>query len=160
MNDILTAMAVKKLVGIHSQLGEEVDLTMPIDVRRQVKEYGRGFFGNAIMFHTIKFKKEHLQNSLTKEIAILIRKSMPFVSRETYINYLTELEEMISEGKTEKLRPFDPGCGCLVTNLSKLPSEKLDFGTGSPELVIPLTVEKNSTAILAKKENFVLRFAY
>lgn len=159
-NDILTAMAVKKLAGIQSQLGEEVNLTMPIDVRRQVKEYGRGFFGNAIMFHTIRLKKEHLQNSLTKEIAIQIRKSMPSVSRETYINYLTELEEMISEGKTEKLRPFDPGCGCLVTNLSKLPSDKLDFGTGSPELVIPLTIEKNSTAILAKKENFVLRFAY
>jgi len=159
-NDILTAMAVKKLVGMQSHLGEEVNLTIPIDVRRQVKEYGREFFGNAIMFHTIKFKKEHPQNSLTKEIAIQIRKSMPSISRETYINYLKELEDMISEGKTEKLKPFDPGCGCLVTNLSKLPAEKLDFGTGSPELVIPLTIEKNSTAILAKKENFVLRFAY
>jgi hypothetical protein len=112
------------------------------------------------MFHTIRLKKEHIENSLTKEIAINIRKSMPSVSRDTYINYLTELEEMISEGKMEKLKPFDPRCGCLVTNISKLPSDKLDFGTGSPELNIPLTIEKNSTAILAKKENFVLRFAY
>jgi len=36
----------------------------------------------------------------------------------------------------------------------------LDFGTGSPELIIPLTVGKNSTAILAKKEDFVLRYSY
>ncbi len=161
MNDLLTATAIKKLVGMQSGYwGEEVHLTIPIDVRRQIREYGRGFFGNPIMFHTITFKKEHLQDSLTKDIAIQIRKSMPSVSRETYINYLAELEEMISEGRAEKLRPFDPGRGCLVTNLLKLPSDKLDFGTGGPELVIPLTIEKNSTAILANKENFVLRFAY
>jgi hypothetical protein len=73
---------------------------------------------------------------------------------------LAELENIISDGDVEKLKPFDPARGCLVTNLSKLPADKLDFGTGSPELIIPLTVEKNSTAILAKKENFVLRFAF
>lgn len=160
-NDILSAMAVKKLVGRQSEYWrEEVSLTMPIDVRRLVKEYGRGFFGNGLMFHTLKFKKEHIENSPAKEMAVDIRKSMPHVSRETYINYLGELENIISERVTKKLRPFDPARGCLVTNLSKLPAEKLDFGTGSPELIIPLTIEKNSTAILAKKENFVLRYSY
>jgi hypothetical protein len=160
-NDILTAMAVKKLVGRQSKSwGAEVSLTMPIDVRRLVKEYGRGFFGNGLMFHTLKFKKERIENSPAKEIAVDIRKSMPHVSRESYIHYLAELEDLISEGDMEKLRPFDPDRGCLVTNLSKLPADKLDFGTGSPDFVIPLTVEKNSTAILAKKENFVLRYAF
>jgi NRPS condensation-like uncharacterized protein len=160
-NDILSAMAVKKFVGRQSEYWrEEVSLTMPIDVRRLVKEYGRGFFGNGLMFHTLKFKKEHIENSPAKEMAVDIRKSMPHVSRETYINYLGELEDVISAGDTEKLRPFNPDRGCLVTNLSKLPAEKLDFGTGSPDLVIPLTVEKNSAAILAKKENFVLRYSF
>ncbi len=160
-NDILSAMAVKKLVGRQSEYRrEEVSLTMPIDVRRLVKEYGRGFFGNGLMFHTLKFKKEHIENSPAKEMAVDIRKSMPHVSRETYINYLGELENIISERATKKLRPFDPARGCLVTNLSKLPAEKLDFGTGSPDLVIPLTAEKNSAAILAKKENFVLRYSF
>jgi hypothetical protein len=160
-NDVLAAMALKKLVGKQSEYWrEEVSLTMPIDVRRLVKEYGRGFFGNGLMFHTLEFKKEHIENSQAKEIAVDIRKSMPHVSRETYIHYLAQLEDTIFEGNREKLRPFDPDRGCLVTNLSKLPADKLDFGTGGPELVIPLTVEKNSTAILAKKENFILRYAY
>jgi NRPS condensation-like uncharacterized protein len=160
-NDILSAIALKKLVGRQSEFWrEEVSLTMPIDVRRLIKEYGRGFFGNGLMFHTLTLKKEHIENSPEKEIAVIIRKSMPRVSKETYIQYLAELENIISAGDMEKLRPFDPERGCLVTNLSKLPADKLDFGTGSPGLVIPLTVEKNSTAILAKKENFVLRFAY
>jgi hypothetical protein len=160
-NDILTAMALKKLVGRQSKYwGAELSLTMPIDVRRLVKDYGRGFFGNGLMFHTLRFKKEHIENSPAKEMAVDIRKSMPHVSRETYINYLGELEDIIVEGNMEKLKPFDPDRGCLVTNLSKLPAEKLDFGTGSPDLVIPLTVEKNSAAILAKKENFVLRYSF
>lgn len=160
-NDILSAMALKKLVGKQSEYWrEDVSLTMPIDVRRLVKEYGRGFFGNGLMFHTLKLKKEHIENSPAKEIAMNIRKSMPRISRETYIHYLAELENIISTGEVEKLRPFDPARGCLVTNLSKLPSDKWDFGAGSPELIIPLTIEKNSTAIFAKKENFILRFAF
>jgi hypothetical protein len=47
-----------------------------------------------------------------------------------------------------------------VTNLSKLPADKLDFGTGAPKLAVPLTIEKNAAGILAKKENYLLRFAY
>jgi len=160
-NDILSAIAIKKVVGIQSKLlGEKVNLSIPIDVRPKVKEYGKRFFGNGIMLHTIKLKKEYIENSPTKEIAIKIRKSMPSVSKETYINYLTELEEIITEGKMDKFKPFDPKCGCLVTNISRLPADKLNFGTGGPEIIFPLTIEKNSTGILSKKENFILRLAY
>jgi hypothetical protein len=160
-NDILSAIAVKKTVNRQSQFfGEEVNLTIPIDVRRRIKEYGRGFFGNPIMLHTTKLKNESIEGSLTKELAIQIRKSMPFVSKETYIYYLTGLEEIISKGKMDRFQPFDPKSGCLVTNISRLPTERLNFGSGSPELILPLTVEENSTAILAKKENFILRFAH
>jgi hypothetical protein len=47
-----------------------------------------------------------------------------------------------------------------VTNLSKLPAERLDFGTGGPHAIVPLTVEKNSVAVLARRENYVLRYTY
>jgi hypothetical protein len=160
-NDILSAIAVKKIVNRKSQLfGDEVNLIIPIDVRRQIKEYGRVFFGNGIMLHTTKFKKNFIESSLAKGLAVQIRKSMPSVSKETYINYLTELEETISKGKMDRFQPFDPKGGCLVTNISRLPTERLNFGAGSPELILPLTVKENSTAILAKKENFILRFAH
>jgi hypothetical protein len=160
-NDILSAMAIKKVVGIQSEFsGEKVNITIPIDVRSKVKEYGKRFFGNGIMLHTIKLKKDYIENSFVKEIAVQIRKSMPSVSRETYTKYLTELEEIISEGKMDKFKPFDPKYGCLVTNLSRLPADKLNFGTGGPELIFPLTIEKNSTVVLPKEENFILRSAY
>jgi len=160
-NDVLSALAVKKLVKERADFwAEDVRLTLPIDIRGKVKEYGRGFFGNGIMFHTLTFQKERLGNSPVQEVAIEIRKSMPSLSKETYVDFLKKLEEMLSTGSLDEFRPYDPERGCLVTNLSKLPSDKLDFGTGSPKLAIPLTIEKNGAAILAKNENFVLRLAF
>ena len=160
-NDVLSALSLKKLVSIQGESwGESIGLTMPIDVRPQIKEFGRRFFGNGIMLHTIELKKEEVKNSPAKEIALRIRSSMPSVSKKTYQNYLAGLEQTFTSGGTQNFRLYDPSRGCLVTNLSKLPSEKLDFGTGPPELVLPLTTGKNSVAILASNGNYVLRFAY
>jgi hypothetical protein len=160
-NDVLTAMAVNRLVSVQKEFeGEFFELTIPIDVRRQIKEYGRRFFGNGIMLHRRMLKKDDIKNFPTEELAAQIRKSMPSVSTQAYIDYLTRLEESLSEGKTEKFRPFDPDSGFLVTNISRLPVDKLDFGTGPPDLIYPLTLEKNAAAVLSKDENFILRFAY
>ena len=160
-NDVLSALAMKKLVKARADFWvEDVRLTIPIDVRGKVKEYGRGFFGNGIMFHTLTLKKEKLERSSAQEIAVEIRKSMPSLSKETYVDFLKKLEEMLSAGRLDEFRPYDPERGCLVTNLSKLPADKLDFGPGSPKLAIPLTIEKNGAAILAKDEDFILRLAY
>lgn len=160
-NDVLSAMAVKNLVEAQREkAGELVELTIPIDVRRKVKEYGRKFFGNGIMLHRMKLKKADIENLPTEEIAVQIRKAMPSVSKQTYSDYLTRLEILISAGDTEKFRPFDPASGCLVTNISRLPVDRLNFGTGLPSLIFPLTIEKNAAAVLAKDENFILRLAY
>ncbi|MGD9345340.1 MAG: acyltransferase [Candidatus Aminicenantes bacterium] len=161
MNDMLSAMAMKKLVSAQSEFfGETVELTIPIDVRSRLREYGRKFFGNGLMLHTIELKKNDAENLQTEDLAIQIRELMPSVSKQSFVEYLARLERIISEKKWEKFRPFDPGSGCLVTNISRLPIEKLDFGSGIPELALPLTVAKHSSAIMAKNENFILRFAY
>ncbi len=160
-NDVLSAIAIKKLVGIQEKvLKDELDLTIPIDVRQQIKEYGPRFFGNGIMLHTIKFKKDEIIDSSLEELSIQIRRSLPFLSKEKYINYLETLERIISHGEIEKFKPFEPERGCLVTNLSRLPVAQLDFGKGAPEVVVPFTIERNSTGILSRGENFILRYAY
>ena len=160
-NDVLSAMAIKKSVKLQKEyFGDNIQLTIPIDVRRQIDEYGQKYFGNGLMLKVINFKTKHIENSSVNEIAIEIRKSMPSVSKDAYIKYLEELETIIATKRTDKLKPFDPIQGCLVTNLSKLPVDKLNFGTGNPDLIFPLTIERNSTAILAGKDNFLLRFAY
>jgi len=160
-NDILSAMALRKLAGLRTgSAGEDFELTMPIDVRRQVTAYGPRFFGNGIMLHNSVFSRAKAESSSLEEMAAEVRRSMPVLSSENYVRYLAGLERMIAEKSWERFRPFDPARGCLVTNLSKMPAERLDFGTGGPAAIVPLTIEKNSAAIMARGENFVLRYAY
>jgi hypothetical protein len=85
---------------------------------------------------------------------------MPLITKETYLEYLDSIVNFISKGQINKLKPFDPSIGCLVTNLSQMPINKLNFGTGDPDLVFPLSIEKNSVAVLANRDNFILRMAY
>ncbi len=160
-NDILSAMVIKKSVENQKDyFGDEIQLTIPIDVRRQVKEYGPKYFGNSIMLNTINFKTKEIEKSSINDIAIKIRKNMPAISKENYIKYLGKLEAIISNKKTDQLKPYNPQRGCLVTNLSKLPVNKLNFGTGYPDFIFPLTIAKNSAAILADQDNFILRLVY
>ncbi len=160
-NDILSAMIIKKSVeNQKGYFGDEIQLTIPIDVRRQVKEYGPKYFGNAIMLHTINFKTTEIEKSGINDIAVKIRKDMPAISKESYIKYLVKLEAIISNKQTDQLKPYNPQKGCLVTNLSKLPVNKLNFGTGYPDFIFPLTIAKNSVAILADKDNFILRLVH
>jgi len=160
-NDILSAMIIKKSVEIQKDyFGDDFQLTIPIDVRRYVKEYGIKFFGNGIMFHVVDFKTKDIEKSSVNELAIEIRKSMPVITKESYIKFLSNLEILIAEQQTNRLRPYDPERGCLITNLSKLPANKLNFGTGNPDFIFPLTIEKNSAAILADEDKFILRLVY
>jgi hypothetical protein len=160
-NDILSAMVVRNILTAQKDFRrKEFQLTIPVDVRRHIGEYGSRYFGNPLMFSVKNFKTGEIENSTMENIAIDIRKSLPVVTRDSYLQYLEQIETIICEKQSAALRPYDPDKGCLVTNLSQLPVSRLDFGTGSPDLLFPLTTEKNSVAILADKDNFILKSAY
>jgi len=160
-NDILSAMVVQKLVTNQKDyFKDDCQLTIPINVRRHIKEYGTKFFGNGIMFSHINLKVNEIEKLETHDLSVKIRKSMPVVTKESYIKFLGYLETIIAQRQFKKLKPFDPEDGILVTNLVKLPVKKLNFGTGDADFIFPLTIEKNSAGILADKENYILRLAY
>jgi hypothetical protein len=160
-NDLLAAMALQKLVGLRgNSFGPDVTLTMPMDVRRQIAEYGRKFFGNALLFARISFETKSVRDSNINELARKIREKIPVVTREKYLEYLHKLEELIAGGQWSELIPYDPQQGCLVTNLTRLPLNELDFGSGKPDFILPLTIEKNSAALLTDQNDYVLRLAY
>ncbi|MEJ2544072.1 MAG: acyltransferase [Calditrichaceae bacterium] len=160
-NDILSAMVVKKMIEIQKdKVNDEYLLNMPIDVRRNIKEYGSKFFGNGLMFHQITFKTVEILKSDLSEIAIKIRQGMPKITTQYYEDYFQSLERIIDEKQTDHLRPYDPETGCLVTNLSRLPASRLNFGTGNPDLIFPLTIGKNAASVLADDKNFILRLVY
>ncbi len=160
-NDVLTARALRHIVEERGDaFGAQVGLTIPIDVRRHVKAYGRRFFGNAIQLHRTDFDREALRGLSVTELAARIRASLPEIDTGSYRDYLAGLEAVARSGDRSSLRPYDPETGCLVTNLSRLPLAQLDFGTGAPAQVVPLTVGRHSTLILSRGEDFILRLAY
>ncbi len=104
--------------------------------------------------------KNDLEKLTINEIAIEIRKSMPDITNESYLEYLLSIETIIARKQSNKLNVYDPRSGCLVTNLSMLPANKLNFGSGDPDFIFMLTIEKNSAAILSNRDNYILRLAY
>ena len=160
-NDVLSAIAAKRTEEVqNASVSEYLKLTMPIDVRDSVGAYGFDFFGNGIMLHAVDFRRDFLRQASAEVIATKIRESMPSVSEETFVDYLSKLEQTIVEGRMERHRPYDPDSGCLVTNLSMLPVSTLDFGSGIPELVYPTTVGRNSTGIYTSGRSFIMRSAH
>jgi hypothetical protein len=159
-NDLLSAVAVKKLAdGEKHGPGEDFHLTIPVDVRRYIPEYGPKFFGNALLFHHVRFQREEAEKESLEKLALKIRSSMPAVTKDGYLEFLGGLEKTITEKRWDEFRPFDPRRGCLVTNLSKMPAQRLNFGTGVPDLIFPLTVEKNSAGVLADRDHLILRIS-
>jgi hypothetical protein len=157
-NDILSAIVFKKTFEKQkAQIDNQFTLSIPIDVRRQVKELGPKFFGNGIMLHHLNLSIDELDKIDNSELALKLRKSMPSVNTEMYVEYLSDLESKIERSSIHSLKPYDPEKGCLVTNLSRMPIQKLNFGSGNPALIFPLTIGRNSAGILADKDNFLLR---
>lgn len=157
-NDILSAKIVKLILENRKEKKiENFRLVIPIDVRRGVPELGQKFFGNGLILHNIPFQFEVVNQSTIEEIAITIRKSLPVLDRYSYEAFLKKVEGWIDVGRLDLLRPYDPNNECLVTNLTRMPITKLDFGLGPPTTIAPLTKGRSGAAILAQNDNFIIR---
>jgi len=159
-NDILSAKVVKFVLEKgNKKLLENFRLVIPVDVRRGVAELGQRYFGNGLIIYSVPFKPKIVSKSSTEELAITIRKSFPVVDRQSYEEYLKKVEGWIETGQLEFLRPYDPDNECLVTNLTRMPITRLDFGSGFPTRVEPLTRGRSGAAVLIQDDKFVLRMA-
>jgi len=157
-NDILSAMIFKRTFeNYRSKIDNGFTLSIPIDVRRQVYKIGRKFFGNGLMLHHLKLTSDELDNFDIRTLALKLREILPSVNTEIYTEYLNDLESTINQLSIHTLRPYNPEEGCLVTNLSRMPIQKLDFGSGGPDFVFLLTIGMNSAAILADNDDYKLR---
>ena len=160
-NDVVCAKLAQKMAALPGKAWKaEFQLTIPIDVRRQIKAYGPRYFGNGLLLKTITLQTREVIETGLAELAGKIRAAMPTVNAGTYRQYLEDLEALIAARQLNQLKPFDPHTGILVTNISKLPLKRLDFGSGSADMIYPLTIEKHSTAILGDKDHYVLRLVY
>ena len=160
-NDYLSALVLQKTVEyLPSRFPGKIILNIPVDVRRNIKDYGSKFFGNGLFLYTVEFDASTVIKENPENIARQIRDSMPTIRREGYVSYLNRLSQFITDNRTDQLVPYNPDTGCLVTNLSRLPVTRLNFGSGTPDLIFTLTVAKNSAVILADNNFHILRLAF
>ncbi|MBK5114647.1 MAG: hypothetical protein KGD59_06565 [Candidatus Heimdallarchaeota archaeon] len=159
-NDILSARVVKFVLenGKKKQL-ENFHLAIPVDVRRGVPELGQRYFGNGLIMYNVPFDPKIVSQASIEDLAITIRKSFPSVNLQSYVTYLKQVEGWIEAGQLDLLRPYDPDNECLVTNLTRMPISRLDFGSGPPTTVEPLTRGRSGAAVLLQDDKFILRLA-
>ncbi len=157
-NDLLAAMVLQLVAERQpSRFPSSIRLSIPVDVRRRVPAYGSRFFGNGLLFHHLDLDAQRVRALAPEALALEIRGSMPNVDPASYARFLERLSSELDAGPSRPIHPFDPERGCLVTNISRLPIQQLDFGRGRPSRVLPLTIAANSAAVLREDDDYVLR---
>ena len=95
----------------------------------------RWCFGNALCFATASINYEGLVDASLGELALLVREAVTQVRQDYVSNSLQTLERLRRQrglSVLEEIHVVPPRHGILVTNVSRLPMQSLDFGAGIP----------------------------
>jgi hypothetical protein len=110
-------------------------VTLPFDFRRALKAISRTFFGCALCFVTASLDYESLLRAPLGDLALLVRRAVGR-TKEGYIwgslQTLDGLRRQRGLGVMEEIHVRHPRNGIAVTNISRLPIQGLDFGSGIP----------------------------
>lgn len=110
-------------------------VTLPFDFRRALKAVSRTFFGCALCFATASLDYESLVRARLGELALLVHEAVGR-AKEDYIwgslRTLDGLRRARGLGVMEEIHVRHPRNGIVVTNISRLPFQSLDFGAGPP----------------------------
>lgn len=156
-NDLLCAQLLKLILKSKSQKTDNFSLVIPVDMRRSVEALGQRYFGNGLILYRINFNIKEIKQNDAEELALKIRTNFPERNTQTYIKFLQEIEGKLKERTKDILKLFEPKTEFLVTNLTRMPISRLDFGSGPPEIIVPLTRGKSGAAILAQNDKYIIQ---
>jgi shikimate O-hydroxycinnamoyltransferase len=161
-NDVLTAWLWKKYVTKWSE-GQDnptTYVTCPFDFRRALKEVPRTYFGCALCFATASIDYESLAHASLGDLALLVRKAVGRIRRDYVWDSLETLERLRRQrglGVMEEIHVRPPQNGIAVTNVSRLPIQALDFGSGTPRGFQAYTQISGGAAILPAQDGVEVR---
>ena len=161
-NDVLSALLIKRLVDDERFFKDKAKISSAFDYRRVLPELGPLYFGNAIRAASFEMSTLEIKNNSLEELALKFRNTTNSITREKALASLTlfEAARLAQNGGMEFIQSFhvsDPSCGFLITNLSRVPFEKLDFGNGAPDEVIALTPATRTGVVTKKGSSFIVR---
>jgi hypothetical protein len=161
-NDVLTAYLWRKCVAQwEKSSGNPITyVTCPVDFRRILRTVPRTFFGNALCSATASIDYEGLVGASLGQLALLVHEAVNRV-REDYVSGSLQTLESLRRQRglavLEEIHVVPPQHGILVTNISRLPMQSLDFGSGIPTAFRALSSTQRAAAILPAEDGVEIR---
>jgi shikimate O-hydroxycinnamoyltransferase len=134
-NDLVCAHLWREFAPAGASPDAETFLTCPVDARPFCRQLGRTHFGCAITFATAALRREQLERAHPADVAAHVRKAVGAVDEQRFWasqRTLAALSAQHGAAALSEVHLTHPSHGLLVTNLTRLPLEGLDFGTGAP----------------------------
>lgn len=132
----------------------------PVDFRRFDRAVLRSYFGNAVCMATAAMDFSELQHASLGAVAVRIHEAIRAVRSDAVATMLESLEVEKRRRNVEAMESIHiihPETGLLVTNLSRLPLNQLDFGAGVPAALHILTPAQRGAVILPSHAGWDVR---
>jgi shikimate O-hydroxycinnamoyltransferase len=161
-NDALTAYLWKRCITQWDTGGGNpvTYMSCPVDFRRILPAVPRTYLGNALCFATASIDYERLASASLGELALLVREAVSRVREDYVCGSLQTLERLRWQrglAVMEEIHVVPPQHGLLVTNISRLPMQSLDFGAGLPTAFRALGSTQRAAAILPAGDGVEIR---
>jgi shikimate O-hydroxycinnamoyltransferase len=161
-NDVLTAHLWKSCITRWDggSGNPSTFVSCPVDFRRILRAVPRTYFGCAICGTTVSLDYDSLVSASLGELALLVRQAVARVKQEYVSGALETLEHLRQQrGLTamEEIHVRHPQHGMVVTNISRLPIQSLDFGAGIPIAFQALPSTDRGVAILPAEDGVDIR---
>lgn len=164
-NDVLTAHLWKTYVPKWHRNGalNQPNFSLPFDVRRFSDWVSGRYFGNGICLASGALAGERFLEANLAELALVVRRTVDKVSRD-YVQGSYDLFEAFRRrfglGAMQGFHVADPGEGLLVTNMSRVPLESVDFGAGQPFRFFPATPTPRTAIVLPAADGVKIDVCY
>lgn len=154
VNDIVTALLLKDCATRWHQPGDSVRLTCQYDMRRLLPNIEPLFFGNCTRGASFDASFDDIVHSSPGRIAKLVKQAVACIDRtaaEDSVSCLQRLSVEQGLSTTRKLHVWHPDFGSLVTNLTRMPLDQVNFGRGGPRDFFAAGSHSPRTYILIKR---------
>jgi len=161
-NDVLTAYLWRQcLPRWEKGHGNPITyVSCPVDFRRILRAVPRTYFGNALCLAVASIDYEGLVGASLGKLALLIHQAVSQVRQDYVSSALQTLERLRQQrglAVMEEIHVVPPQHGMLVTNISRLPMQSLDFGGGIPTAFRALSSTQRAAAILPAEDGVEIR---
>lgn len=159
-NDILVADMARSTLGE----GEARRLVgCAIDCRRIHPGLSRNYFGNAVTFSHWETTAAALRAASLSDMALSIRESVSRIQVAESVASIAILERFLQvrgPAAFQQIHVADPLGGMLITNLSRVPLDAIDFGAGRPVALRSATPAPRVGMVLPAEDGLGIIYNY